>query len=144
VVPALSGLTISAAGPAGILLRWPTNAVDYRLESSPTMNGKRWYPVPVTPINTNGEYRVYQPMTGPSQFFRLSDGPPTLELSAVAGKLHLAWPTAPSGFQLESCDPMQPANWTPVLITPAASNAFNHVDVPLQLNTRGKLFRLKK
>jgi hypothetical protein len=143
-VPALQRLTISATGANGILLRWPTNAADYRLESSPTTTAKRWYPVPVTPVSTNGEFQVTLPVTGPSQFFRLSDAPPMLELSASAGTVHLAWPTAPSGFQLESSDTMLPGNWAPMLITPATSNGFNYVDLPLRRAIAGKLFRLKK
>jgi hypothetical protein len=143
VVPPLDRLTI-AVGPGGVLLRWPTNAADYRLEAAAAANAQRWTPVPVTPSLTNGEYRVLLPLSAPSQFFRLSDAAPALELSVGGNQLHLSWPTAPSGFQLESSDTMQPGTWAPVLITPVSSNAYNHVDVPLQPATRVTLFRLKK
>ena len=144
VVPTLQQLTISAANPNGILLRWPTNAASYRLESAPTMDAKRWTPVAVTPTSTNGEFQLALPMDAPSRFFRLSDGPPFLELSASASLLHLSWPTAPTGFQLESSDTGLPGSWTAVLVTPVASNAFNHVSVPISAGTKTKLFRLKK
>ena len=141
IVPTLTGLTISGT-PTGILLRWPANAANYRLESSPTMSAPRWSPVPVTPTLVGNEYQVALPATGPSQFFRLSDGAPTLQLSVVAGQLRLSWPTAPSGYVLESSDTMLPGNWTPVPTTPEVINAFNTVDVPM--TSPGKLFRLKK
>ena len=141
IVPTLPGLTISGT-PTGILLRWPANAANYRLESSPTMSAPRWSPVPVTPTLVGNEYQVALPATGPSQFFRLSDGAPTLQLSVVAGQLRLSWPTAPSGYVLESSDTMLPGNWTPVPTTPEVINAFNTVDVPM--TSPGKLFRLKK
>jgi hypothetical protein len=142
--PALERLTIAAAGPNTIRLRWPTNAADYRLESAATMNATRWFAVPVAPLLTNSEYQVTLPMTGPSQFFRLSDGPPFLELSVSAGKLHLAWPTAPSGFKLESSSTMIAGSWTPVAVTPAASNAMNHVELALPTGPAVRFFRLQK
>ncbi len=139
IVPPLTGLTISAT-PTGILLRWPINAANYRLESAATLNS-HWTPVPVTPTQVNGEYQVALPANAPSQMFRLSDAPPTLELSVVAGQLRLSWPTAPGGYQLESCDMNSFGNWTPVLNAPVVSNAYNHVNLPM--TTPGKLFRLK-
>lgn len=142
VAPAVDRLTISATS-GGVLLRWPTNAANYRLESAATMNS-RWTPVRVTPVNTNGEYQVTLPMNAPSQLFRLSDGPPVLELSVVGGSLRLAWPAAPSGFQIESSATMAPGSWTPVLVTPAISNAFNYANVPLAPGTSKIFFRLKK
>jgi hypothetical protein len=144
VVPPLQRLTISSAGPKSLLLRWPTNAANYRLESAAKMDAKRWTPVAVTPVSTNGEFQLTLSMDAPSQFFRLSDGAPFLELSAKAGSLNLSWPTAPAGFQLESSDAGMAGPWTPVFITPVASNAFNHVSVPIASGTRSKLFRLKK
>jgi len=143
-VPAVQQLTISALGPNSILLRWPTNAVDYRLESAVTPNAPRWLPVPVTPTRTNAEFQVMLPITSPSQFFRLSDGPPVLELSVSAGKLHLAWPTVPGGFQLETSDTMLPGSWTPVSVTPTTSNALNHVEVLLQSGVTRQFFRLRQ
>jgi hypothetical protein len=143
-LPILDRLTISTAGPNSIRLRWPTNAADYRLESAATMKASRWSPVSVTPVVTNGEYQVTLPIAGPSQFFRLSDGPPFLELSVVAGKLHLAWPTAPSGFSLESSTTMLPGSWVPMAVSPAASNAMNHVELPLSPGPAVKFFRLRK
>jgi hypothetical protein len=143
VVPKLDRLTISV-GPASIVLRWPTNAADYRLESAVTQNAARWTPVAVTPTNSNGVFTITLPTSGPSQFFRLNNGPPMLELSVSGGSLHLKWPAAPSGFQVESCDAMHPGNWTPVSLSPASSNAFNFLDVPLQPASSAKWFRLKK
>jgi hypothetical protein len=143
VAPAPNRLMISGS-PTGLVLSWPTNAGDYRLESAATQNAKSWNPVQVTPTNLNAVFSVSVPFSGQSQFFRLSDAPPMLNASASSGKLRLIWPTAPSGFQLESCDPMQPGTWTAVTTAPVSSNAMNHVDVPLQPNTRGQVFRLKK
>jgi hypothetical protein len=141
-VPALDRLTISATA-GGVLLRWPTNAANYRLESAAMMN-LRWTPVRVTPVVTNGEHQVTLPMNAPSQLFRLSDGAPMLELSGVGGNLRLSWPTAPSGFQIESSTTMAPGSWTPVLVTQAVSNAFNHANVPITPGTSRIFFRLKK
>ena len=124
-----------------ILLRWPTNATEYRLEWSSDL--KRWSPVAITPLVTNGECRVYMPPTGPCKFFRLVDTPPALEALKISdGRLHLTWPTAPSGFQLEASDTMAPGSWVSLAATPSVSNALNHVDM---LPIGPKLFfRLKK
>jgi hypothetical protein len=142
VAPVLDRLMISATS-GGVLLRWPTNAANHRLESAATMNS-RWTPVRVTPVTTNGEHQVTLPMNAPSQLFRLSDGAPALELSVVGGNLRLSWPTAPSGFQIESSTTMASGSWTPVLVTPAISNAFNHANVPIPPGTSKVFFRLKK
>jgi len=139
-----SATTIPAVSLNSILLRWPTNAVDYRLESADRMNATRWSPVPVTPISTNGEFQVVVPITGPRQFFRLSDGPPVLAMSVSGSKVHLAWPMAPSGFMLEASDNALPGSWTPTPIRPVASNALNHVDLPFQSHLGQKFFRLRK
>jgi hypothetical protein len=143
LAPSLTRLTIAIAGPNSVLLRWPVAAIEHRLEYAPTPDAARWYPVAVTPINTNGEWRVYLPKTGLSQFFRLTDTPPYLEGQKLSGgNLRLTWPTAPSGFQLEASETMASGSWIPVVITPGISNALNHVNVPA--TGAKKFFRLKK
>jgi hypothetical protein len=142
-MPPITKLTISRISTSTMLLRWPTNALNYRLEWSDTVSAARWYPVAVTPIITNNENRVYLTPTGSSKFFRLMNTPPYLDsIKMNVGKMRLTWPTAPVGFQLESSDTMSPGSWTPVGITPGVSNALNHVDVPM--NGTKKFFRLKK
>jgi len=141
--PPLNRLTISANGPTGVLLRWPPNAVDYRLECAAVSEARRWYPVPVTPVITNGECRVYLTKPGHCQFFRLANTPPYLEGAKLSGgNLRLTWPTVPSGFVLEASDAMAAGSWTPVAITPGVSNALNHVTVPALGNK--KFYRLRK
>jgi hypothetical protein len=139
----LSRLVIAANGPTGVLLRWPTNAANYRLECSTSPNGARWNPVPVTPILTNGECRVYLPKSGQCQLFRLANTPPYLQgVTVSGGSLRLTWPTAPTGFQLEASDTMASGSWTSVAIVPGVSNALNHVTVsPAGAK---KFYRLKK
>ena len=56
--------------------------------------------------------------------------------------MHLTWPTAPSGFQLESSDTLAPGSWSLVGTVPGVSNALNHVDV--LPNIPRKFYRLKK
>jgi hypothetical protein len=139
----LQRLTISANGATGILLRWPTNAADYRLECAATTDAKRWYPVAASVIVTNGECRVYVQKTAGCQFFRLANTPPYLEsLKISGGNLRLTWPSNPSGFLLESSDTMSPGSWTTVAITPSVSNSLNHVTV--SAGGAKKFFRLKK
>jgi len=147
-------LTISLVPPTGsqqtslgstpmILLAWPTNAVDYRLEFADSPNAKRWSPVAVTPIMTNNEFRVYVPRTGTSRFFRIVNTAPYLESTRFFGNvLKLTWPTAPSGFQLEASDTMAPGSWTPVPVEPSVSDALNHVTV--RADAAKKFYRLKK
>jgi hypothetical protein len=141
MLPLLSRLEIIRVTADGILLRWPTDASDYRLESSTDL--KQWSPVAITPQMTNGEYRIYMTPTGPYRFFRLVNTPPVLEaLKVSGGNLRLTWPTAPSGFQLETSDTLAPGSWVTVAIPAAVSNALNHVD--LVPNTPKRFFRLKK
>lgn len=140
--PLLSRLELIKVTATSILLRWPTNATEYRLEWSTDL--ERWSPVAITPLVTNGECRVYMTPTGPSKFFRLVNTPPALEALKMSGGkvLHLTWPTAPSGFQLEASETMAQGSWVPLPVTPGVSNALNHVDV---LCIGPKLFfRLKK
>jgi hypothetical protein len=140
---AITKLMISTVSNPGILLRWPTNAVGYRLEWADTCNAQRWYPVAITPVVTNGECRVYTDRRGPARFFRLSDTPPALEAARSApGKLTLTWPTAPSGFTLESSDSLSSPNWTPMAVTPTITNTLNSVDV--NPSAPRKFYRLKK
>jgi len=143
LTPPLNRLVISANGLTGILLRWPTNAVDYRLECSVTPDAKRWHVVPFTPIITNGECRVYLSKTAHCQLFRLANTPPYLEgMKLTGGNLRLTWPTAPGGFALEGSDTMASGSWSPVAIAPGVSNALNHVTVPA--SGIKKFYRLKK
>ena len=113
-----------------------------RLECAATPDAKRWSVVPITPIATNGECRVYLPKSGQCQLFRLANTPPYLEAQKVSGNLRLTWPTAPSGFQLEASDTMAPGSWSPVAIVPGVSNTLNHVIVPA--SGVKKFYRLKK
>jgi hypothetical protein len=143
LAPSLTKLTISAAGPNQILLRWPIAAVEHRLEFAPTANATRWYPVAVTPTQTNDEYRVTLPMSGPSQFFRLTDTAPYLEAKKLSnGGLLLTWPSMPSGFNLETSVTMVSGSWSAVEVTPSVSNALNHVTVPT--TAARQFYRLKK
>jgi len=142
VITPLNRLTISRNGASGVLLRWPTNAVNYRLECSTTADGKRWSPVAITPIVTNGECRVYMSKSGHCQLFRLANSAPYLESQKMGGNLRLTWPTAPSGFQLEASDTLAPGSWASVAITPGVSNTLNHVNVPAA--GAKKFYRLRK
>ncbi len=141
--PAIPRLALTKASSPGLLIRWPTNASEYRLECADSISATRWYPVAITPVITNAECWVYIEPKGPCQFFRLANTPPALEaLKLTGGSMQLTWPTAPSGFQLESSDTLAPGSWMPVVLTPAVSNTLNHVDVPP--NGLKKFFRLKK
>ena len=141
--PAIPKLALTKTSNPGLLIRWPTNALEYRLECADSLSAKRWYPVAITPIVTNAECWVYIEPKGPCQFFRLARTPPALEaLKLSSGNMHLTWPTAPSGFLLESSDTLAPGSWTPVALSPDVSNTLNHVDVPA--NGLKKFFRLKK
>jgi len=141
VPPPLSRLELVEVTSTNILLRWPTNAYDYRLEWSTDL--KRWSPVAITPLTTNGEYRVNMTPSGPSKFFRLVNTPPALEpLNVSRSRLHLTWPVAPSGFKLEASETLAPGSWVTLPVTPRVTNALNHVDV---MRIGPKLFfRLKK
>ena len=99
--------------------------------------------MPVAPLVTNGECRVYLSKSIPCQFFRLVNTPPYLESQKLSGgNLRLTWPTAPSGFLLETSDTLAPGSWTPVAVVPGVSNALNHVTV--SATAAKKFYRLKK
>ena len=139
--PLLTKLEIVKLGDTNLLLRWPTNATGYRLEWSYDLT--KWSPVAITPIQTNGEFRVYTIATQPGRFFRLVNTAPTLEIQKLSnGQIQLSWPTEPSGFALESSNTLLPDSWSPVTTNPRVSDAHNRVDV---MSTGGrKFFRLKK
>ncbi|MEO7514601.1 MAG: hypothetical protein ABIW93_02230 [Verrucomicrobiota bacterium] len=141
--PAIPRLALVKSSNSGLLIRWPANASEYRLECAESVPARRWYPVAITPIVTNSECWVYIEPKGPSQFFRLANTPPALEVLKLSnGSLHLTWPTAPSGFLLETSDTLAPGSWTSVSPSPGISNTLNHVNVPP--NGLKKFFRLKK
>ena len=141
--PAPLKLTLTKAANSGLLLRWPANASEYRLECADNPAARRWYPVAITPVVTNGECRVYVEANGPGMFYRLANTPPILEVLKMGGSsLHLTWPTAPSGFRLESSDTPTSDSWTPETITPSVSNTLHHVLMPTDRSK--KFFRLRK
>jgi hypothetical protein len=139
--PPLTKLEIVQLSANSLLLRWPTNATGYRLEWSYDLS--KWSPVAITPIQTNGQFRVYTTPTTPARFFRLVNTPPTLEIQMLGnGRVLLSWPTEPSGFILEASSNLTPDTWSPVAATPRVSDAYNRVDVsPTGLK---RFFRLKK
>ncbi|HEX5221955.1 MAG TPA: hypothetical protein VFZ59_20500 [Verrucomicrobiae bacterium] len=139
--PLLTKLEIVRLSDTNLLLRWPTNAVGYRLEWSSDL--KNWSPVAITPIQTNGQFRVYTSATEPPRFFRLVNTPPTLEIRQLdSGRVELSWPTQPSGFNLEMNNTLSPASWEPVTTAPRVIDAYNRVDLsPIEPR---KFFRLKQ
>lgn len=139
--PPLTKLEIIKLSDTGLLLRWPTNATGYRLEWSYDLT--QWAPVAITPIQTNGQFRVYTTPTEPARFFRLMNTPPTLEIQMLGnGRVQLSWPTEPSGFNLEMSNNLSLDSWSPVAATVQVSDAYNRVEVASTgLN---EFFRLKK
>jgi hypothetical protein len=139
--PLLTKLEIVQLSETSLLLRWPTNAIGYRLEWSTDL--KNWSPVAITPIQTNGQFRVYTSATEPPRFFRLVNTPPTLEIRQLdSGRVQLSWPTQPGGFNLEMSNNLSPGSWVAVTATPRVIDAYNRVE----LSPVGpkKFFRLKQ
>jgi len=139
--PSLTKLEIIKLSESNLMLRWPTNAAGYRLEWSSDL--KNWSPVAITPIQTNGQFRVYTTATEPGRFFRLVNTPPTLEIRMLSNRrVQLSWPTEPSGFSLETSSTLLPDSWSSLAATPSVSDAYNRVEVPS--TALKKFFRLKK
>ena len=72
-------LTISPSGvpPSGIILRWPTNVAgfDYTgftLQTATNLVSPAWSTNSSAPVVIAGQNTVTNPITGPQQFFRLS------------------------------------------------------------------------
>jgi hypothetical protein len=64
-------LTIISSG-ANVILTWPTNATGFTLQSTTNLLPAVWSSVSPAPVLVNGQYAVTNPISGPQQFFRLS------------------------------------------------------------------------
>lgn len=68
-------LSITAT-EGGLLLSWPLSATGWTLESTSALSDPdSWKPVPTTPVETDGTYRVRETLTGPAKFYRLNKRP---------------------------------------------------------------------
>lgn len=129
-VPPEPVLEVVQWNASGLVIRWPADAGAYRLEATVDLLAGPWWPVEVTPVLSNGFYHVQFVPTDAQRFFRLSQGPPRLQVRpAAGGKLLVTWPTIPTGYQLESSDSCAPAVWSPVTTAPAVSNSMNRVEI---------------
>jgi hypothetical protein len=141
VVAGLPQVSLVSVQSGVLTLRWPAYATDYRLEAS--LDLKKWSPPGLAHRFSNGWWYVGVQISGPRQYFRLVNTPPTLVTRRTApGTLTLIWPTAPAGFTLEASDNLRPPNWTPLAVTPAVTNMLNYVDV--NLAGARKFYRLTK
>ena len=65
-------LSIQSSGGAALLLRWPTNAADFVLESGSTLlASNHWTAVTNLPVAVGTNNLVTNSLTGGSQFYRL-------------------------------------------------------------------------
>jgi thiol-disulfide isomerase/thioredoxin len=73
IIPLLYGNTRLAAQKSGsqLLLRWPTNAVTFTLDSTPALGNSTWSAWPTLPTVANGSNTVSVPLTNSARCFRL-------------------------------------------------------------------------
>src|SRR5262249_19312434 len=65
-------LTITASG-TNVILSWPTNAVGFTLQSTTNFRSSAsWVTNSSAPVVVNGQNNVTNPVSGPQQFYRLS------------------------------------------------------------------------
>ena len=70
--PSAGGLTVTPAG-ANVLISWPAvPGGSYTLQSSPSLAPASWTPVGGSPVFSNGLDTMTVPISGGTQFFRLS------------------------------------------------------------------------
>jgi uncharacterized repeat protein (TIGR03803 family) len=67
-------LTISSAG-TNVILSWPTNFIEYTLQSTTDPASPFWTTNLPSPLGVNGQSVVTNPISGTQQFFRLSQQP---------------------------------------------------------------------
>lgn len=74
-------LTVSAGAPGlnfrgregnNLILGWPIEAVDYALQSTPSLEPALWTPVTLQPVEFQDELRVQVPLTGGERWYRLA------------------------------------------------------------------------
>lgn len=63
-------LTIQVSGP-NVILRWPTAAAGFTLESKSVINGPTWTAVGTAPVIEGNFYKVTVPASGAANFYRL-------------------------------------------------------------------------
>jgi hypothetical protein len=70
--PNLVGPTVSSIVVDGkIVLLWPSTALGFALETSPSLLPNSWTPVAPAPVIVGDRFAVTNPMTGHAKFFRL-------------------------------------------------------------------------
>ena len=66
-------ILLSGVPPSGIVLTWPTNAVGFTLQSATSLAPPVvWSTNSPAPVVIAGQYTVTNPISGPQQFYRLS------------------------------------------------------------------------
>ena len=110
-------------------LRWPSNPSGWWLESTISLADPRWRPVAISPLLTNGIYRVTITPTGPSQWFRLASGVPPLSLSrSQPDKLMLTWPSLATGCTVLRSDNPGNGPWLPHAAIIFVTNGMNCIE----------------
>lgn len=64
-------INIALASPQQLLLSWPTNAVDWELQSAASLTATNWDPVTNAPSIVGGNFSLSLPTGEAQQFFRL-------------------------------------------------------------------------
>ena len=135
-------LWLDRLSPGNGRVCWSALLKGYLLETSDSLTAPNWSPLAATTVTTNTLTSVYLDLGARQKYFRLAT--PTAKLSlglAAPGKVLLSWPALLTTYQLEASDSLKLPNWTPVAISPAVSNNFNHVEVPM--DSPQKFFRLQ-
>jgi uncharacterized repeat protein (TIGR03803 family) len=65
-------LTIASAG-ANVILSWSTDVTGFTLQSTTNLVSSAWSTVSPSPVVVNGQYTITNLVSGPQQFYRLTD-----------------------------------------------------------------------
>jgi formylglycine-generating enzyme required for sulfatase activity len=122
-------LSIALAGNQ-VVLSWPTTGTNYVLQTTSNLLLAHWSTVSPAPVLVNGQHTVTNPISGPQQFYRLSQGV-ILSIAPAGNQVVLSWPTWASNYVLQSTTNFLPAAWNIVSPAPVVVNGQNTVTNPI-------------
>jgi formylglycine-generating enzyme required for sulfatase activity len=112
-------LAIKPAGKA-VVLSWSTNAANYILQSSVTLNAANWVAVGNPVVVNAGNNTVAYTNDSVTRFFRLFLSNPGfyLSITRASNTVTLSWPAAASNYVLQTSVSLSPASWATIMNPP--------------------------
>ncbi len=115
-----------------LMVSWPTNLAEFRLQSSSGIKGAPWTTVNAAPELMGDRFVVILSPNGREQFFRLASGGvelPRLMIALAGSQVVISWPAAfAEGYSLQSNPDLRNKNdWTLVPEVPVLAGGFYYV-----------------